>query len=111
MVASLGIERAVVPDRFPLGVGDRLRADGVELVVDQRFFDDRRRRKSDFELAGIRVAQKAAEAGMAAIAALLARSEPGDGRPRSSTASRSPASCSGPPRRRRSRSSAAAATT
>ena len=79
MVASLGIERAVVPDRFPLGIGDRLRADGIELVVDQRFFDDRRRRKSDFELAGIRVAQKAAEAGMAAIAALLARSEPADG--------------------------------
>ena len=79
MVASLGLERAVVPERFPLGIGDRLRADGVELVVDQRFFDDRRRRKSDFELAGIRIAQKAAEAGMAAIAALLARSEPGDG--------------------------------
>ena len=110
MVASLGIERAVVPDRFPLGVGDRLRADGVELVVDQRFFDDRRRRKSDFELAGIRVAQKAAEAGMAAIAALLARSEPATAAG-SSTASRSPASCSGPPRRRRSPSSAAAATT
>ena len=81
MVASLGLERAVVPTRFPLGIADRLRADGVELTVDQRFFDDRRRRKSDFELAGIRVAQKAAEAGMAAIAALLARSEPAtDGR-------------------------------
>jgi Xaa-Pro aminopeptidase len=79
MVASLGITSAVVPDRFPLGVGDRLRADGVELVVDQRFFDDRRRRKSDFELDGIRVAQKAAEAGMAAIAALLSRSEPDEG--------------------------------
>ena len=79
MVASLGIERALVPERFPLGIGDRLRADGVDLVVDQRFFDDRRRGKSDFELAGIRVAQKAAEAGMAAIAALLARSEPGEG--------------------------------
>ena len=48
MVASLGIERAVVPDRFPLGVADRLRADGIELVVDQRFFDVRRRRESDF---------------------------------------------------------------
>ena len=79
MAASLGIERALVPERFPLGIGDRLRADGVDLVVDQRFFDDRRRRKSDFELAGIRVAQKAAEAGMAAIAALLARSEPSEG--------------------------------
>ena len=79
MVESLGLTRAVVPERFPLGVADRLRADGVELVVDQRFFDDRRRRKSAAELAGIRSAQRAAEAGMAAIAALLARSEPTDG--------------------------------
>ena len=79
MVASLGISSALVPERFPLGIGDRLRADGVELVVDQRFFDDRRRRKSGVELAGIRAAQEAAEAGMAAIAALLARSEPAQG--------------------------------
>jgi len=81
MVASLGLSRALVPDRFPLGIADRLRADGVELVVDQRFFDDRRRRKSGFELAGIRAAQNAAEAGMRAIAALLERSHPsGEGR-------------------------------
>jgi Xaa-Pro aminopeptidase len=79
MVASLGLRSAVVPERFPLGMADRLRADGVELIVDQRFFDDRRRVKSTAELAGIRVAQKAAEAGMAAIAALLRRSEPGEG--------------------------------
>jgi len=79
MVASLGISSALVPERFPLGIGDRLRADGVELIVDQRFFDDRRRRKSGVELAGIRAAQEAAEAGMAAIAALLARSEPAQG--------------------------------
>ena len=78
-MASLGLAQAVVPDRFPLGIADRLRADGVELVVDQRFFDDRRRTKSAAELAGIRVAQRAAEAGMAAIAALLRRSEPGPG--------------------------------
>ena len=36
MVASLGLTRAVVPERFPLGIADRLRADGVELVVDQQ---------------------------------------------------------------------------
>ena len=99
-----------MPERFPLGIGDRLRADGVELVVDQRFFDDRRRRKSDFELAGIRVAQKAAEAGMAAIAALLARSEPGEG---GRIVDGEPLTCEllrAPPRRR-SPSSAAAATT
>jgi Xaa-Pro aminopeptidase len=78
MVASLGLTSAVVPERFPLGIADRLRADGVELVVDQRFYDERRRRKSDIEIAGIRSAQRAAEAGMKAIAMLLRRSEPGE---------------------------------
>ena len=58
---------------------DALRADGVELTVDQRLFDDRRRRKTPAELEGIRLASRAAEAAMAAIAALLAGSEPGDG--------------------------------
>ena len=32
---------------LPLGVADHLRANGIELEVDQRFFDDRRRVKSD----------------------------------------------------------------
>ena len=99
MVASLGIERAVVPERFPLGIGDRLRADGVELVVDQRFFDDRRRRKSDFELAGIRIAQKAAEAGHGGDRRAARRARSRATAAGSSTASRSPASCSAPPPR------------
>ena len=81
MVASLGLASAVVPERFPLGIADRLRADGIELVVDQRFYDDRRRRKSGRELAGIRIAQQATEDAMAAIVDLLGRSDPGnDGR-------------------------------
>ena len=79
MVESLGITRAYVPGRFPLRHADALRAAGVELVPDQRLFDDRRRQKTPFELDGIRRASRAAEAGMAAIAGLLARSEPGDG--------------------------------
>ena len=78
---SLGLRRASVPAAFPLGVADALRADGVELVVDQRLFDDRRRQKTAFERDGINRASRAAEAGMTAIASLLARSEPaGDGR-------------------------------
>lgn len=79
MVESLGITRAVVPARFPVRHADALRAAGIELVPDQRFFDDRRRCKTPTELGGIRRATRAAEAGMAAIAALLARSEPDDG--------------------------------
>ena len=75
---SLGLRDAVVPASFPLRHADALRADGVELTVDQRHFDDRRRRKTPRQLEGIRIASRAAEAGMAAIAALLARSEPSD---------------------------------
>lgn len=78
MVAELGLRRAVVPAGFPLRHADALRAAGVELVVDQRLFDDRRRRKTPAELEGVRRASEAAVAGTAAIAALLARSEPGD---------------------------------
>lgn len=78
-VASLRIASARVPAGFPLRVADELRAAGVELIVDQRLFDDRRRRKTAFELAGIRIASRANDAAMSAIAAALARSEAGDG--------------------------------
>jgi Xaa-Pro aminopeptidase len=78
-VESLGITSARVPSAFPLQIADALRAAGVELVPDQRYFDERRRRKTPPELDGIRRASRAAEAGQAAIASLLARSEPGEG--------------------------------
>jgi Xaa-Pro aminopeptidase len=61
-------------------VADRLRAEGVELTVDAAAFDQRRRAKTPAELAGIRRAQLAAEAGMAAGAAALRAAEPVDGR-------------------------------
>ncbi len=79
IVEGLGIESAVVPRSFPLGIADAVRAKGVELVVDQKLFDDRRRRKSEHELAGIRRAQKAAEAGIATARELLAAAEPANG--------------------------------
>jgi Xaa-Pro aminopeptidase len=75
IVKGLGIEEAVVPRAFPVGFADALRAEGVELTVDQELFDDRRRRKSGQELAGIRRAQKAAEAGVAVGRELLAQAE------------------------------------
>jgi Xaa-Pro aminopeptidase len=78
-VRGLGIERATVPAGFPLGIADALRGAGVELVVDQKLFDDRRRRKSAHELEGIRRAQRAAEAGVAVVRDLLARAAPSDG--------------------------------
>jgi Xaa-Pro aminopeptidase len=72
---SLALERATVPADFPLEVADRLRADGIELAVDRGVFEARRRVKSAAELAGIRRAQAAAEAGMRAAAELLRRAE------------------------------------
>jgi Xaa-Pro aminopeptidase len=79
VVRDFGVTAAVVPRRFPLGVADRLRAEGVELTIDQRFFDDRRRVKNAQELAGVRRAQRAAEAGMAVARELLGRAERSNG--------------------------------
>lgn len=77
---AFGLARAAVPAEFPLELADRLRGDGVDLTVDRALFEARRRVKSQAELAGIRRAQTAAEAGMRAAADLLRRSEPnGDG--------------------------------
>src|SRR5579885_3577049 len=53
-VAAFEVRSAVVPESFPLRVADLLRADGVELRVDRDYFDDRRRVKSEAELAGMR---------------------------------------------------------
>jgi Xaa-Pro aminopeptidase len=80
-VHEIGIEEAIVAAEFPLALADRLRADGVTLTVDEDAIDLRRRSKNEVELDGIRVAQRAAEAGMAAVSDLLGRSRPNaDGR-------------------------------
>jgi Xaa-Pro aminopeptidase len=75
-VARTGIRSAIVDAEFPLALGDRLRADGLQLTVDEAAVTARRRRKTDAELAGIRRAQRAAEAAMTAATELFARSEP-----------------------------------
>ena len=64
-----------MPDNFPVWLADRLRADGVELDVDQELFDDRRRAKTEAQLAGMRRAQRAAEAAMDTCRELLRRAE------------------------------------
>ena len=74
-VQRTGVREALVPGEFPLALADRLRADGLTLTPDLEHFAARRRSKSPIELAGIRLAQQAAEAGMAAAAALLRRAE------------------------------------
>jgi Xaa-Pro aminopeptidase len=74
-VASLELKHARVPDTFPVWLADRLRADGVALDVDQGVFDDRRRAKTEAQIAGLRRAQRAAEAAMDACRELLRRAE------------------------------------
>jgi Xaa-Pro aminopeptidase len=72
-LTAFGLTRALVPETFPLWLADALRARGVELTVDNDHFDDLRRVKTPAQLAGIRRAQRAAEAGMDAARDLLRR--------------------------------------
>ncbi len=76
---ELGIRSASVPPTFPLGVADHLRANGIDLSPDIQHFSDRRRVKNESELAGIRRAQLAAEAGMRVARDMLSGARPRDG--------------------------------
>jgi Xaa-Pro aminopeptidase len=76
---SLGVRSAVVPATFPLEVADHLRANDIQVAVDRKLFETRRRAKTEAELAGIRRAQRAAEAGMEAARDLLRRAEERNG--------------------------------
>lgn len=69
--AAMGIREATIDPEMPVSVADRLRADGIVLEADHEAIAVRRRAKSPSELAGIRRAQAAAEAGMGAAAELL----------------------------------------
>jgi Xaa-Pro aminopeptidase len=77
--ARLGAQRLVVPADLPVAVADRLRADGVEVVPDEPEFVRRRRSKNASEVEGVRRAQAAANAGMAAAAELLGSAVPANG--------------------------------
>jgi Xaa-Pro aminopeptidase len=79
-VRELGIAAAVVPPDFPLAVADRLRAEGIEVTADDDLFVERRRHKTEAELAGIRRAAHAAVAGVEECARVLREAEiDGDG--------------------------------
>jgi Xaa-Pro aminopeptidase len=74
--AGMGVRDAVVDPEMPVAIADRLREDGIVLRPDHERVAARRRVKSGAELDGIRRAQAAAEAGMAAATELLGRSVP-----------------------------------
>jgi Xaa-Pro aminopeptidase len=73
---AAGVESAVAPRDFPLGIADYLRAHSIEIEAGGSLFDERRRVKSAAELAGIRKSQRAAERAMDAIRARLRRGLP-----------------------------------
>jgi Xaa-Pro aminopeptidase len=73
---AFGVEKAVAPPTFPIGLGERLGQAGIQVTSDRETFALRRRVKSEAELAGMRRAQHAAEAGMDAARGLLRRAEP-----------------------------------
>ena len=75
--ASSASPRPIVPPDFPLFLADYLRADGIELTVDDDEFVRRRRIKSPYELDGIRRAQRAADAAMGTAATLIRELRPG----------------------------------
>jgi Xaa-Pro aminopeptidase len=78
-VQRWGISEAVVPADLPVAMADRLRRAGIRIEVDARRVEERRRVKTSPELAGIRRAQRAAEAGMAAAEAAIRGADRHDG--------------------------------
>jgi Xaa-Pro aminopeptidase len=68
---ELGVQAALTPWSFPVVLADRLRAAGIDLTPDRDTFVTRRRVKSSAELEGIRRAQRACEAAMAAAKEML----------------------------------------
>jgi Xaa-Pro aminopeptidase len=75
-VALISLREAVADPDMPVFIADRFRADGIVLHLDHDVIAARRRVKSATELAGIRRAQAAAEAGLRAAAATLGRAAP-----------------------------------
>ena len=68
---ELRITEASVPAGFPLELADHLRANGIEVTVERELFEDRRRSKNATEIAGLRRAQRACEAGFDVARELL----------------------------------------
>src|SRR5581483_9699264 len=76
---QLGIERAIVPPAFPVEAADYLRRAGLEITPAYQEFVERRLVKTPAQLAGIKRAQRAAEAGMRAAVEMLRAAEASNG--------------------------------
>src|ERR671914_389191 len=75
----IGSSKVVVPPSFGVLVADYLPDAGIEVVVDAKAWDARRRRKAPWEIEGIERAQRAAETAMMVAARLLREAEPASG--------------------------------
>jgi len=79
-LADRDVERVVAPERFPLGLADRLRERGVAISVAARdALGEIRAVKRESEIEHVREAQRANEAALAAAEDLLRASEAVDG--------------------------------
>ena len=78
-VRRWGIRDAAVAADLPVALADRLRDAGIRVEVDAGTVGGRRRVKNLAELAGIRRALRAAEAGMAAAETLIRGADRDDG--------------------------------
>jgi Xaa-Pro aminopeptidase len=67
----LSVTEVATPRDFPVGTADALRKAGIEVLPAGKDFDSRRRAKNEVELAGVRRAERAAEAAFAAVVAAL----------------------------------------
>ena len=76
---ELGIADASVPPDFPLELADHLRANGIEVTSDRELFSERRRRKTEAEIAGLRRAQRACEAALDEARRMLRESDASSG--------------------------------
>lgn len=75
-LAAHGVESVAVPERFPLGVADGLREEGVRVEVDEDgIVDDIRAVKTEEEIEHVREATLANEASMKACEDLLREAE------------------------------------
>jgi Xaa-Pro aminopeptidase len=76
-LSELGVTRAIVSWDFPTALADLLREDGIEVTVDHKAIQRRRRVKSALQLDGIRRAQHAADVAMGVAARLVRECEDG----------------------------------
>jgi Xaa-Pro aminopeptidase len=65
------VSKVTVPGETPVAIADRLRADGIEVVIDEPEFIRRRRAKNELEIDGVRRAQAAANGAMGVAAEML----------------------------------------